>query len=202
MASAVVKNYSKITHNTVSLNGEKVFSGQGLFDEFSEAVYRHFKISYPKFFKMDNLSKLGFLASELVLNEESKPQDPYKHGMIFSNKSSSLDTDVKYNRMMKKGIANPAVFVYSLPNIVIGEISIRNGFKGESTFFISDQYDIPFQVNYVNSLLNNGVLDYCLCGWVELMKENYEAFLYLATTKGDSGLLPHTIENVEALYQK
>ena len=201
----IVNHYCRIANNCIYKDGELVFEAPNRdFQQFSEESYRHFQLNYPKFHKMDNLSKLGFLASDILLNN-NKIDSSISHskiGIILSNSSSSLDTDLKYASMVRSGVASPAVFVYSLPNIVIGEICIRNGIKGENTFFISDRYDIPVQVNYINHLFENGIIDACICGWLELMGEKYEAFLYLAI-KGnpDQNHLQHDAETINKLYQ-
>lgn len=200
-----IAGHTRIKDGTVHKDGHLLYNDSpATFDQFSESVYNHFKIAYSKFHKMDNLSKLGLLTSDILLNFNDlyKTSDPESTGVILSNNNSSLDTDVKYYNMVKQGVASPAVFVYSLPNIVIGEICIRNGIKGENTFFISDSYDIPAQVEYINNLFDNKLIDTCICGWVELMEENYDAFLYLATSKGKLPHQPtHTIENIQHLYQ-
>ena len=175
------------------------------FQQFSEMVYRRSGINYPKFHKMDSLCKLGFLAADILLKDSNLDikKAPYQTGVIMSNRSSSLDTDIRYYNQVRKGIASPAVFVYSLPNIVIGEICIRHGIKGENTFFISDRYNIPSQVEYVNQLFRIGALSSCICGWVELLEENYDAFLYLAVKDGPEGLsLKHDTNSIEELYFK
>ena len=198
-----IKKYCAVRNHTLLLNGKPEIQFPEIpFLELIEKAYNSYQINYPKFFKMDNLSKLGFVTAELLLKDLNLKEnyDAYKTGIILSNKSSSLDTDVKYDAMVKKGISSPAVFVYSLPNIVIGEISIRNGIKGENSFFISDKYDISFQVNYINNLLNEKVMDACICGRVELMGENYESFLYLVENNPDENYLPHTVNNVESIY--
>ena len=139
-ASCIIRN------NIVFKDGKPVFEEQGLgLPEFLIAAYRHFETQYPKFHKMDNLSKLGWLANEVLLQnsfnrENYKPEDV---GIVLSNANSSLDTDIKYYETAKT-IASPAQFVYTLPNIVIGEISIRHGFKGENAFFISNSFDAAF----------------------------------------------------------
>ena len=200
-----IKKFCKISNNAVAIDGRQELEILSLaFQQFAETIYKNYQINYPKFYKMDNLSKLGFLTAEILLKNISL-KEKYRAdriGIILSNKNSSLDTDVKYYEMVKKGVASPSVFVYSLPNILIGEICIRNEIKGENEFFISDKYDIPFQVNYVNNLFKNGVMDACNCGWVELLGENYESFLYLVEKNEDKNLLVHTVENIENLYKK
>jgi hypothetical protein len=200
-----VAHHCRIRKNSIYRDGQLMYlAGQEPFNQFSETAYRHFNISYPKFHKMDSLSKLGLLAADTLLDNNGldKILLPAKTGVILSNKSSSLDTDIKYFNMVKTGVASPAVFVYSLPNIVIGEICIRNGIKGENTFFISGRYDIPSQVDYINNLFNTGVIDACICGWVELIEENYDAFLYLAQkTEPAQPQMPHTIDTIKKIYQ-
>ena len=125
-------------NQSVYKNGLPVFEeGKADLPEFLIAAYRHFDLQYPKFFKMDNLSKLGWLANEILL-QGSFDKEKYNAedvGIVLSNANSSLDTDIKYYETTKT-IASPAQFVYTLPNIVIGEISIRHHFKGENAFFI------------------------------------------------------------------
>jgi hypothetical protein len=41
------------------------------FATFIKALYKKETISYPKFYKMDNLSKLGFLGAEMLLRDNS-----------------------------------------------------------------------------------------------------------------------------------
>lgn len=200
---SIITGYSRISNYSIQCNGEILFNTDPQpFQDFAAVCYRHFKITYPKFHKMDNLCKLGFLASDILLINNNLPQniDPFQIGVVLANKSSSLDTDIKYYNMVKKGVASPAVFVYSLPNIVIGEICIRNGIKGENAFFISDRYNIPQQVQYVNNLLDTNIIASCICGWVELIDEKYEAFLYLVEKTGNTNGKAHTIKTVEELY--
>ena len=198
-----VSQCCRIRQNSISANGELIFQTKDLhFQDFADSSYRHFELAYPKFHKMDNLSKLGLLAADILLKDNNLSQNctPYQIGVILSNSNSSLDTDVKYMNMVKKGVASPAVFVYSLPNIVIGEICIRNGIKGENTFFISDHYNIPQQVQYVNHLLNTDVIETCICGWVELMGDTYDAFLYLVEKTGIRKGAIHNVQTIEQLY--
>ncbi|MEP7107078.1 MAG: hypothetical protein ABI760_03835 [Ferruginibacter sp.] len=148
--------------------------------DFLLAIYHHFGLKYPKFHKMDYLSKAGWLASEVLLKDsyEAGKYKPEEVGVVLTNASSSLDTDLKYFESTKD-IASPALFVYTLPNIVIGEICIRNGLKGESAFFIFETFDPDFIENYVSNLINNNILQACICGWVELIGEEWLIVLFL-----------------------
>lgn len=198
-----IKCYSSIYNNIIYYNGELLLDlPSDSFEQFADKAYRLIQFNYPKFHKMDHLSKLGFLTSEVLLQGISLKEkyDENKIGVVLSNKNSSLDTDVKYFNLVKKGVASPAIFVYSLPNIVIGEICIKNGIKGENTFFVSDSYDISSQVDYVGSLLRTDILDACICGWVELIEEKYRSFLYIVEKGEHKSTIPYTPENIERLY--
>ena len=181
IASCVINN------NTVYKNGVKLFENQDTaLPSFLLAVYDHFSLNYPKFYKMDNLSKLGWLASEILLKEEDiKSIKPEEMAIILLNANASLDTDIKYYDTVND-IASPAVFVYTLPNIVIGEISIRNNFKGENAFFIFDKFNAVFIEGYVNTILETGMAKLCICGWVDVLEENYKAVLFL-TGEAEAG---------------
>ncbi len=192
-----------ISNNVIYKDGKPLFEDKGLeLPEFLLAAYRHFEIQYPKFHKMDNLSKLGWLANEILL-QDSFNKEKYKAedvGIVLSNANSSLDTDIKYYETTKT-IASPAQFVYTLPNIVIGEISIRHGFKGENAFFITDSFDAAFIQQYVGNLFNNNILQCCICGWVEVLDNNYNASLFLIEKDKSPNSVNFTAENLNKIYQ-
>jgi len=192
-----IQSFCMIQNNQISLNGEIVFDMlPTVFADFSKKAYQHFEISYPKFFKMDNLSKLAFLAAELLLKTETELETENNTALLFANKSSSLDTDVKYQSSISDNenyFPSPAVFVYTLPNICLGEISIRHQLKSENSFFIFADFNPAFMEKYANILLETNKADKVLCGWVEYYDEEYNAFLYLVTKEGDFIHNEHTL---------
>ncbi|MEP7165075.1 MAG: hypothetical protein ABI741_10280 [Ferruginibacter sp.] len=191
-----------ISGHVVYKNGKAVFENKAVgLDDFLVSVYHHFEIKYPKFHKMDNLSKLGWLATEILLKDSFKPgtYKPADIGIVLANASSSLDTDIRYYETAKD-IASPALFVYTLPNIVIGEISIRHHFKGENAFFITDEFDAGFMEQYVSDLVNNNILQSCICGWVELLDDQYKTVLFLVE-KDKAGNSLFTKENLNKIYK-
>jgi hypothetical protein len=167
--------------------------------DFLLTGYQHFGFQYPKFYKMDNLSKLGWLAAELLLSEgfDAAEYQPEEMAIVLSNANSSLDTDYKYFATVMD-IPSPALFVYTLPNILIGEICIRNKFKGENAFFISEAFDAAFIETYVRDLMETGHARACICGWVEVLGDSYTAALFLIEKKITT--LPFTAENMKSLY--
>ncbi len=198
-----IHSFCTIQHNQIVLNGESIFKTETTdFNDFSKKAYQNFEINYPKFFKMDNLSKLAFLGSELLLKTVIDPLIENNIALLFANKSSSLDTDVKYQESIsdpESYFPSPAVFVYTLPNICLGEISIKHQLKSENSFFIFDAFNSEFMMNYANILLNTKKADKVLCGWVEYFNEEYKAFLYLVI---DEGKIEHNKKEIEIEFNK
>ncbi|GAC1439226.1 MAG: hypothetical protein NVSMB63_04440 [Sediminibacterium sp.] len=202
-----VENYitasCAISNHTVYKSGQPVFMNRGVdLDVFLLSVYQYLDLKYARFYKMDNLSKLGWLASEILLKDGFRAENyrPEEMGLLLANASSSLDTDLKYIATVKD-IASPSVFVYTLPNIMIGEICIRNDFKGETAFFVFEHFDTGFIEQYVNNLMNNGILQVCICGWVELLENEYKAVLFLVE-KGKGEHQNHFAkENMTKIFQ-
>lgn len=198
-----IQSFCTIQNNKIVLNGETILDTiSNSFSDFSKKTYQHFEMGYPKFFKMDSLSKLAFLAAELLLKDEIDPEKENNIALVFANKSSSLDTDVKYQNSISDTdnyFPSPAVFVYTLPNICLGEISIRHQLKSENSFFIFDAFNPSFMADYATILLETQKASKVLCGWVEYFDEEYKAFLYLVSKEGKT---EHHKQTLEILYNK
>lgn len=196
-----ISAYCSIQNNTIVLNGTAVFEAvEAAFADFSKSAYRYFEMNYPKFFKMDSLSKLAFLAAELILKDEQVTDSNI--ALLFANKSSSLDTDIKFQESIdnqEQYFPSPAVFVYTLPNICMGEVSIRHNLKSEHTFFIFEKFDPVLMHRYTNVLLSTKKAEKVLCGWVEYYKEAYRAFFYLVTTTPG---ITHDTTTIQTLFNK
>lgn len=172
-------NRCRISNGKIQLNGQEIYrSTTADFAEFAKNAYQFLDPKYPKFHKMDALSKLSFIAAEIVLKDEIQPET----AIVLVNKSSSLDTDMKYQQSINDYndyYPSPAVFVYTLPNICIGELSIRHQLHSENAFFIAETFDEDFVDNYSLQLISSGKCNQVLCGWAELYGSKYEADFYL-----------------------
>jgi hypothetical protein len=197
-----ITTYCSIARNKIIKNGQLVFEHSGSSDEFLSAAYACSEISYPKFHKMDQLCKLGILATEFLLKDSGHAEKygDTETGVVLSNANSSLDVDLKYAKTIQTG-ASPALFVYTLPNIVIGEISIRWHFKGENAFFVFKQFDGNFIDKYVRNLFENKLIKNCICGWVDILKEDYHALLFLVETTSPENAKLFTADNINQLNQ-
>ena len=125
-------------NGNVSIDGKKIFEQQDNenYVALSKRIFRLLEKPYPKFHKMDRISKLAFLSGELLMKNVSfEKYNPEDIAVIISNSSSTIETDKKFQASIAE-IPSPAIFVYTLPNIMVGEICIRHNLKGENLFFI------------------------------------------------------------------
>lgn len=210
-----ITTYCKIAGNKITVNGNVVFQGQKniAFPDFIKQVYKTFDFSYAKFFKMDNLCRLGFAATEIALIETGILSH-YNEGdiaVVIQNGSSSIDTDTEFRQTIidrDNYFPSPGLFVYTLPNILIGEISIKNHLTGESTLFVTEKPDFPFLHTYTKALVQTGKTKACIMGWVDFDRHTpdrndvqYEAFIYIVETKENKLNFEHTKDNIITFYQ-
>ena len=125
---------------------------------------------YPRFYKMDGLSRLGFVASELLLQKVSIDGHC---AIILFNRSSSIDADRKYQTTIAADdyFPSPSVFVYTLPNIVTGEMAIRHQIHGETSLYILEKRDERLMSQVVDATMSFGASDCILTGWVDCPDE-------------------------------
>lgn len=131
----------EITPSSVRLDGKHLpvlERGEKLLTE----LYHTYVGDYPKFYKMDTLCRLGFIAAEILVNaekDEARAQvSGEDRGVVMANSHASIKNDTDYTRTIsgETYYPSPALFVYTLPNIVTGEIAIRHKYTGETAFYI------------------------------------------------------------------
>lgn len=184
------KHRVHITPQGVWLDG-KVFAidKEGKQSSLLTALYKQIIGNYPKYYKMDGLCRLGFIASELLLKAErdegSFTEDTNKtRAIVFFNRSSSIASDKKYlASIVEKDnyFPSPSVFVYTLPNIVTGEIAIRNGYHGETSFYILPHKNELLMQDIIETTFMDEQTTSVLTGWLDYEdSEHFEADLYIA----------------------
>jgi len=173
-----------IANGALLINGQLVLKGENsIFVKFLKEVYKFTEIKYPKYFKMDVLSKLGFLAAEVLMQDMVKPEMVERNGIVLENKVSTYIVDSKHQESINDKdnyFPSPANFVYTLPNVMTGEICIRHGFKGENAVFINESFDSTFVMKYLKALYEADKTDMMLAGFVDADEDHYEAFMFLS----------------------
>lgn len=194
-ATAALKNFRLFSNNTEVYSSEKADVASSLID-----LYEKTALNYPKFFKMDNLSKVAVLTGEVLLKDIPgfSAYEAYGKGIILSTNHGCLDTDLKYQHGIS--VPSPALFVYTLPNVAVGELTIRHIIKGETCCLVSDNFDPDFQNIYVSSLFENAEVKYCIGGWLEFYGNKAEAFFYLAEESDDNTLPLLNTQNIQSKF--
>ena len=177
----------RITPEEVVLDHQKLWEGNQNANEKLEEqegaghhslltfLYKQMIGNYPKFYKMDGLSRLGFVASEILLNAEKGETDK-ERAIIFFNHSSSIASDRNYKESINDKdnyFPSPSIFVYTLPNIVTGEIAIRNHFHGETSFFILPDKDERLMEEILQASCRDAQSKSFLTGWIDYEDERH-----------------------------
>lgn len=176
-----------ITQNQVLINNKLIFEAEPTLDAtvFFKDLYKFLNLNYIKFFKMDPLSKLGFLASELLFQQvECEKTEDFE--IILACSSSSLESDHQFQSTINDSnnyFPSPSVFVYTLPNIVIGEIAIRHKILGNNCMYIisPDEKDLFFDKE--NILYQTIEPKKQIKGYLDFYKNKYFAEFLLTINK-------------------
>lgn len=152
----------------VTLDGKPLpiqSQGAGLLSE----IYKKYVGDYPKYHKMDALSRLAFLATELLLSRGDVPQDSKRATILFNRTSSVVADRCHLGSIAKPGefYPSPSVFLGTLPNIATGEIAIRHGYTGETSLYITDFRDEALMKKVESSSFSQGGFRSLICGFVD-----------------------------------
>jgi 3-oxoacyl-[acyl-carrier-protein] synthase-1 len=177
------KQWICITPSGVEVSGSTLATsarGAALLTE----LYRTYVNDYPKYFKMDAPTKLGFLASELLLRAEG---DRHEHSsdraVVVFGRNGSIVSDHRFQATTdgpKGYFPSPSVFVYTLPNMVAGEIALRIHYHGETAYYALDHYDPALILSVVATTLADNCTGSIISGWVDYIDpKHYEAAMEL-----------------------
>lgn len=203
---ASVTHSVRFRNGLLERDGEPIFRDGKDFPEMIRNAYKQLGGTDRKFFKMDDLCKLGVLCSDALLQVSALTErfEKERIGVVLANAASSLETDRVHQRSVdhpETVAPSPAAFVYTLPNIVIGEICIRHGITGENAFFIFEGFEAAPLIKRVDALIGTGRVDACIVGWCEKDGSEYDGFFYTVEKEGREGKDPeHREDMVFELY--
>lgn len=169
----------KLNSRGIWLDGNLVRENSSETLDWKKELYDNLSLDYPKFHKMDALAKMAFLSLHFI--QDKVDFGKYKDdeiAMLFANSGSSISTDIKFESSYKdKGSPSPSLFVYTLPNILTGELAIFKKWYGENIFFIQEKFDAEFFLEQINFYFS-GHSTACLSGWVDAKENLEECFLF------------------------
>ena len=171
----------QISQGQVNVDETSAFvSSQTDFHTFSREAFKSREEANMKFYKMDDLCKLGYLASAWLLDGIEYGEE--ECGIVMSGKYGCLDTDIRHQQIIDSegdSSASPAVFVYTLPNVVAAEISIRHHIKGENIWFWSEDKTMSDIKKYAYILAASRDLKYCIAAHIDFINGDYFAIFEL-----------------------
>ncbi|MBP3202255.1 MAG: hypothetical protein J6M31_01440 [Bacteroidales bacterium] len=130
-------------------------------------LYRELAGDYPKFFKMDTLSRLGFLLTEMLVGEEPDRFIPRQdRAVLVFSREGCVANDRHYVASMVD-FPSPGLFVYTLPNIVAGEIAIRNKYAGETSAYVLAHFDEDLIFTLARQAFQDAVTRSALVIWAD-----------------------------------
>ena len=176
--------------STVRISSE---DGKSLTEIYKQQIgdYPKLTSSSIRFYKMDLLSRLAFVAAELLAplpseeenGSEVSPRRDSQRAIILFNHSSSIVSDRQFLASINGAegfFPSPSVFVYTLPNITAGEIAIRHHICGETSFYILPEKDETLMQQILEATLSASGATSAISGWVDAESEtSYECELSL-----------------------
>ena len=149
-------------------------------------IYKQQIGDYPKFYKMDILARLAFVATEKTLSNSPLKEEDKKPAIILFNHSSSVVADRQFFDTIRDAenyFPSPSVFVYTLPNITAGEVAIRHHLCGETSFYILPERDEALMQQILEATLAQTNATSAISGWVDAESETcYECELSMYNT--------------------
>lgn len=179
-----IRDWCAVTNDQVLKNGHLVVSRENGEQPWLSQIYRAIGMNYPKFFKMDNLCKVGTLAVELLLDEDVEGLSEMRPdwAIVLMNSASSLDDDRHYQTTIQDGenyYPSPSVFVYTLANIVTGEIAIRHKIGGESSFFVQPRFEVERWLEIAEQTFQaNPEVQHIVSGWVDYDEDGCNVLVF------------------------
>ena len=159
--------------NTIRLSSE---DGTSLTDIYKQEIG-----NYPKFYKMDILSRLAFVTTELLRKGPHTTDNGQQTPIILFNHSSSVVADRQFLDTIKDAenfFPSPSVFVYTLPNITTGEVAIRHHLCGDTSFYILPDKDEALMKQILEASLAGTSATSVISGWIDAESEtSYECEL-------------------------
>ena len=173
-----------LTDSSLSIDGREIpVAERG--KPLLTVIYRNMLDDCPRFYKMDVFNRLVYVASQLLVKEESpEDRDDYRAVVLF-NGASTVVADRKHIATVSGSegfFPSPSVALFTLPNIVTGEIAISNGYKGETSLYILDRRNSPLMEQIVEATFAGSEARSMMTGWVDCTSEDtFEADIRILT---------------------
>lgn len=171
--------------NTIRISSE---DGTSLTDIYKQEIGNYPKLtsSSSRFYKMDILSRLAFVAAEKTLSNSPFKGEDKMPALVLFNHSSSIVADRQFLTTISNPenyFPSPSAFVYTLPNITTGEIAIRHHLCSETSFYILADKDENLMTQILEATLSQTGATSAITGWIDAESEtNFECEMRIIST--------------------
>lgn len=187
-------NVNSYIHDVIAWNNQNIklnnkpvitLSGESITD-YAVAAFRTLEAPYPKFFKMDILSKVVYTAVAMLVKEGNVNENWLDYtATCITTTNGCLEVDEKFEQSRNE-LASPALFVYTLPNIMLGEICIKHKFKGEQLCTIGGLNEALSLYEYISLLLSENHAKQAIIGYAEAYNDTINVKLALISQENST----------------
>ena len=94
-----------------------------------------------------------------------------EHG-IYKHENAKYEITYTFQPLQPITEEAPAAFVYTLPNITTGEIALRNGYHGETSFYLLAERNEKLMQRVIKSTFIDRDIKSVIGGWIDCPSED------------------------------
>ena len=138
-------------------------------------IFKKYLADGSRFFKMDLYSRLAYAGTSLLAKDALEDADPEDRALFIFTQNGSVLADRKHLSTFsnpEEFFPSPAIFINTLPNVVLGEIAVKNSIKGETTLVLLPHRDEAAMNRIIEATVSATRPSVMLCGWVDCEAED------------------------------
>ena len=138
-------------------------------------IFKESLANGSRFFKMDLFSRLAYVAVGLLAKDAPGEYVPEETGLLIFTLNGSVLADRKHLSTFAKPdeyYPSPAIFINTLPNVVLGEMAVTHRIKGETTLVMLPGRDEETMDSILDATLAATRPSVLITGWVDCESEN------------------------------
>ena len=138
-------------------------------------IYKKNLADQSRFFKMDLYSRLAYVGTGLLAKDALNGYDPADLAIFIFTQNGSVLADRKHLSSFsnpEEFYPSPAVFINTLPNVVLGEIAVKNNIKGETTLVLLPSRDEATMNTVIQASVAATRPSAVIYGWVDCDAED------------------------------
>ena len=163
-----------ITPDALVMQGRTVptdASGAALITE----IFKKYIADDSRYYKMDLFSRLAYVGTTLLAKDTLGDCPGEEVALFIFTLNGSVLADRKHLSTFSDPdtfYPSPAVFINTLPNVVLGEIAVKNNIKGETTLVLLPDRDEATIQRIIEATLSATKPAVMLYGWVDCDAED------------------------------